>query len=305
MIGLNAVTATGAPAQLEVDLAATSADLLVRQRTRLAGRLAGLSATGWHRRTGCPLWDVADVVSHLGDATGWALEALGAAEAGSAVPRFLQGFHPHHTPHEHVLAGRGQAPEVLLARLRDLTGTLASRLPEADPSAAPAVRWVGGHTYGSGLVGLHVLWDSWLHELDVDAALAAEGIAPEVAWRHRTCEWDAMTPHRTELDAVAAYGVFFAGLAFARVLGPQERVSLRIELADLGYDLRVGDVVRLTRATGSASPEALRISGPAVATVEALAGRGDLAAVAEGDPRAIALMSGLAARMREPATPVS
>jgi uncharacterized protein (TIGR03083 family) len=288
MIGFDAVTAMGTPARLELDLAAPPAELLLRQRTRLADRLAGLSGAGWHRATRCPLWDVADVVTHLGDATGWGLEALAAAGTGD-VPRFLQGFDPGSTPHEHVLAGRGSVPEALLARLREGTGALADTLRAADPSAAPSVPWVGGHNgYSAGLAGLHILWDSWLHELDLDIALAAEGIAPGA-------------PCAMELDAVAAYGIFFAGIAFARVLGPGMQVSLRLDLGELAYDLRVGEAVRLSRAAGPSAPGALVVRGPAVPTVDALAGRGELAEVATGDAQALALMSGLGSRMRAPA----
>ncbi len=285
MISLDAVTGTGARSVLSVDLAVMPAELLLRQRTRLVARLAGLDAQGWRRPTKCPLWDVADVVTHLVDATGWALGTLAAAQTGGVVPGALEGFDPGKTPHEHVLAGRGQAPEVLLARLRDLTGTLAGRLGDAEGSDGPRVRWVGGDiVYSPGLAGLHLLWDSWLHEQDLDAALGAEGIAP--------CP--------LELDAVAAYGLFFAGLVLRHRLGPDDRVSVRAELDDLRFDLRLGSTAQLSRATGAA-PEALVVRGPAVQTVEALAGRGDLADVAEGPPLAIALLSGLGARMRAPA----
>src|SRR5688500_2157878 len=106
MSGFDANTAAG-PARLQVDLAARPVELLVRQRTRLAARLAGLGTPGWRRATRCPLWDVADVVIHLGDAADWAGQALAAAGTGAAVPAFLQGFDPNRTPHEHVLAGRG------------------------------------------------------------------------------------------------------------------------------------------------------------------------------------------------------
>lgn len=288
MIGFDAVTGAGVQARLGFDLAATPGVLLLRQRVRLAERLAALGAPEWQRPTRCPLWDVADVVTHLGDATDWGLEALAAAGPDAAVPRFLQGFDPNSTPHEHVVTRRGQAPAVLLARLRAGTDTLAARLQAADPSGAPSVPWVGGNAYSPRLAGLHLLWDSWLHELDLDAALTAAGVAP------------AGPPDPTELDAVAAYGVFFAGIAFRRALGPTDRVALHVELGDLGYDLQVGEVVRLNRAPGGSAPEALVVRGPAVATVEALAGRGDLREVAVGDPRAIALLSGLAARMRGP-----
>lgn len=291
MIDLDAVTGSGVRAELTVDLAASPAELLVRQRTRLAARLAGLSTQGWRRPTRCPLWDVADVVTHLCDAAGWALGALAASETGVAAPGALKDFDPGRTPHEHVLAGRGQAPEVLLARLRDVTGTLADRLDAARRPGAPPIPWVGGNNmYSPGLAGLHLLWDSWLHERDLDAALAAEGIVPA-------------SPCPMELDAVAAYGVFFAGLVVRPRLGPDVQVLLRAELDGLRYDLSLDSAVQLSRAFGAALPEALVIRGPAVKTVEALAGRGDLAEVAEGPVPAIALMGGLGARMRVPAEP--
>jgi uncharacterized protein (TIGR03083 family) len=286
MIGLDAVTGAGVPARVEVDLGASPGELLVRQRMRLAARLGGLSSQGWRRRTRCPLWDVADVVTHLCDATSWALGALTAAETGA--PPTLEGFDPGRTPHEHVLAGRGQAPELLLARLREMSGTLADRLDTTDRPGAPSVHWVGGdNLYGHGLVGLHLLWDSWLHELDLDAALSADGIAPAA-------------PCRMELDAIAAYGVFFAGLVVRPRLGPEAQVRVRAELDELGYDLRLGSIVQLRRAVGDPAPESLAIRGPAVKTVEALAGRGDIAEVAKGDAPAIVLMGGLGARMRAP-----
>jgi hypothetical protein len=137
-------------------------------------------------------------------------------------------------------------------------------------------------------VGLHVLWDSWLHESDLDAALSAEGIPAEAP------------ADPTELDAVAAYGIFFAGL-IARALNPHARVSLHLDLAELGYDLRVGELVRVRRASPDPASGALVIRGPVGATVAALAGRGELAEVAQAHTQAITLMNALAARMRGPA----
>ena len=289
MTRLDAVTATGAQARLEVELAGPPAELLVQQRSRLDARLRGLSGPGWQRATRCPRWDVTDVVIHLGDATGWGLAAVEGVDSGAAGPGALQGFDPRRTPHEHVLAGRGQAPERLLARLRRETAALADRLRAADHSDVPSVRWVGGQRYTAALAGLHILWDSWLHERDLDVALSAEGMPPQA-------------PCPRELDAVAAYGVFFAAVVARLQFAPEEELVLRIELDDLGYELRVGSGVRLRRAeAGARAAEALVLRGPAAATVDALAGRGDLADVADGDDRVLALLGGLGARMRGPA----
>lgn len=281
---MDALTGSGARAVLDVDLAASPVELLVRQRMRLADRLAALGAQEWRSPTRCPLWDVSDVVLHLCDASGWALGTLAAAQTGVALPAALEAFDPGRTPHEHVLAGRGQSPEVLLARLRDLTRTLGDRL---DAAECP-VRWVGDMMYSPELAAMHLLWDSWLHELDLDGALGAEGIV-----RAAQCP--------TELDAVAAYGVFFAGLVVQPRLGPDVQVLLRAELDELSYDLRLDAEVTLSRALGDPAPEVLVLRGPGLRTVEALAGRGDLAEVAEGPAPAMALLGGLGARMRVPA----
>jgi uncharacterized protein (TIGR03083 family) len=290
MTGLAAVTATGVPARLEVDLSAPPGELLTQQRTRLAARLDLLDPQGWHGRTRCPLWDVADVVTHLGDATQWALSALGAADTGAAVPEVLQGFDPNRTPHDCVLIGRGRPTQARLARLRESTGALARHLTAARRPGGPCVPWVGGHRYSPELVAMHVLWDSWLHELDLAAALAATGSVPQA-------------PCPGELDAVAAYGLFLAGVVLSRGLPAGEQVSLRVELEEFEYDLHVGSAVRLSRAVGPRPPESLLLSGPAVAVTEAVSGRGDLGVAAGGTTRAVALLGALATRMREPALP--
>lgn len=289
MIRLDAVSGTGVQAALEVETAVSPAELLLLQRMRLAERLARLDAPRWRRPTRCPLWDVADVVIHLCDTTGWALAAIAGLNADTAGPGSSQGFDPCTTPHEQVLAGRGQEPHVLLDRLRQDTATLAGRLRDADRPGVPDARWVAGQLYTPGLVALHVLWDSWLHELDLDPTLHAEGIPPQ-----ERC--------RLELGAVAAYAVFFIGVTTSPRLPPDEHVELHVELDDLAYQLLIGPTVRL-RGAGpeTRGPEARVLRGPAVATIEALAGRGELADVAEGDAGISALMSGLGARMRAPA----
>lgn len=286
---LDAVTSTGVHGGLEVALAAAPAELLLQQRGRLAARLGGLSAPGWQRPTRCPLWDVTDVVIHLGDATGWGLAAVAGVDSGAAGPGALHGFDPSRTPHEHVLAGRGQAPDQLLARLRRDTAAFADRLQAPGQPEVPSVRWVGGQRYTPGLAGLHILWDSWLHERDLEVALTAEGMPPQA-------------PCPSELDAVAAYGIFFAAVVARLRFTPERELVLRIQLDDLGYELRVGSGVRMRRAAGAAPPaESSVLRGPAAETVDALAGRGELADVADGPDHVLALLGGLASRMRAPA----
>ena len=291
MGGLDAVLGTGAAGALEVELAASPARLLIQQRTRLADRLARLDPQGWHRSTHCPLWDVADVVIHLGDATAWALAALDGADTPG--PGSARGFDPSITPHEQVLAGRGQPPQVLLARLRKQTTAVAERLQAAKEPDEPTARWVAGQIYTTGLVGMHILWDSWLHELDLDAALSAEGMP-------------AQAPCPAELDAAAAYGIYFTGAVARLGLPPEQHLDLHIELDHLAYRLQVTETVRVRRAEpGAPAAGALVLRGAAVATVAAMAGRGELADTAHGDPLAIAVMSGVGARMRVSAEPAT
>jgi uncharacterized protein (TIGR03083 family) len=284
MGGLDALTATGTPGALDVELAASPVELLVRQRARLADRLARLDASGWHRPTRCPLWDVADVVTHLGDATEWALAAI--AGTDTPGPGSARGFDPSTTPHEHVLARRGQPPHQLLARLREETATLAERLRTHGEPVAPAVPWVAGLRYTPGLVGIHIFWDSWLHELDLDATLSDAGVP-------------ALAPCPIELDAAAAYGIFFTAAIAQLGLPPEHRLDRHVELGHLAYRLTIGSTLGLCRADPAAPTPGTRVlRGPALTTVEALAGRGELTDTAEGDAHAIAVMSGLGARMR-------
>jgi uncharacterized protein (TIGR03083 family) len=233
------------------DVAAT----FLAQRQRLAERLAGLPAGTWAAPTRCHLWDVADCVSHLIDTNRWLEMAMAVAEDPS-LPSPFKGFDNRITPHEQVLAARGRPSGALVDDLVASTERAAKRLAEAvDDAGFPDVRFAFG-AFRPVTAGLHLLWDSLLHERDV---LLPLGLGVDHA--------------EEELATVSAYIFIYAGVAG----GPFESsVTVDVALTDRvarSYRLVTGPAVEVHPASADAGPAASQLTGSTVAVIDALGGR--------------------------------
>jgi uncharacterized protein (TIGR03083 family) len=241
-----------------------AAGLLHRQRERLAERLALLGPDGWRQPTRCHLWDVGDVVAHMTDTNRWTLGALAAAQDPS-LPSPFDGFDSRVTPHETVVAARGRSPADLLEDLRSGTEEVAKALAAVSDAEFPLVRY-GPVRYRASVVGLHLFWDSWLHERDVLLPLGLGGDHTE-----------------EELGAIAAYALLFAGLLMGP-FDPPVTIDARLrDRADRSFRLTLGAAVHVgPRPAGDGAAD-YRIEGPTLLTIDALYGRGSLSEVVAAD----------------------
>lgn len=242
------------------------AELLVRQRRRLAGALADLPAEGWATPSRCDAWAVRDVVAHLVDVDRFWTFSIGAGRAGEPS-RFLATFDPVTSPPALVAAHAEATPADLLAAFTEGIDGLAAALDGLDadgwevPAEAPP-----GHIPLRALA-LHALWDGWVHERDV---LLPLGLAPV-----------------EEPDEVAGSLLYAAALgpAFAAAGGAERPGTLVVDATDPATRVVVslGACVAASLG-GEVQSDAVVLRGPAVALVEGLSLRAPLPHdVAEAD----------------------
>ena len=234
-----------------------------RHRTRFAEAVRDLDEAALRAPSRCSEWSVADVLRHLVDVDGW-MQAL-----WSGQPLPFTSFDPRVTPHEFVVAGRAttdpDARDRFVASTQEMAG---------DVGTSGRERWGSVSLSPLGVVpwwlsALHVFWDSWLHERDV---LLPLGMAVPV-------ESDEALP-------ALAYGLAIVG-------------TLIREPTDV-----VIDGMRLI--AGEAPVVATPVREPSEAVgpiVDALAGRGDVAAALAGtDPDVVHRLGALARSFNPPAS---
>jgi uncharacterized protein (TIGR03083 family) len=241
-----------------------AAGLLQQQRGRLTERLAELSAEGWRQPTRCHLWDVGDLIAHMTDTNRWTLAALAAAQDPS-LPSPFEGFDNRVTPHQRVVAARGRSSTDLLKDLRSGTEEVAKALAAASDPEFPLVRY-GRVRYRAPVAGLHLFWDSWLHERDVLLPLGLGG--------DHTDE---------ELEATAAYAMLFAGALMGPFDPPVTIDVLLRDRADRSLRLALGATVHLGLRPESDGAPDYHIVGSTLPMIDALFGRGSLSEVVAAD----------------------
>jgi len=253
--GAIGVTFDGRPLAMGTPVPDVPATFLA-QRQRLAERLGALPATAWRAPSRCHLWDVADCTSHLVDTNRWLDMALAVAEDPS-LPSPFTSFDNRVTPHEQVLAARGRPTGPLLDELVTSSERAAKRLAAvAGQADYPDVRFAFG-AFRPQTAGLHLLWDSVLHERDMLLPLGVGADHTE-----------------DELAAVSAYVFIYAGVACGP-FDPETTVDVNLTdrvarsyrvVSGAGVEVRPG-------VPGAGEPAASRLSGSTLAVVDALGGR--------------------------------
>ncbi|HEV7466708.1 MAG TPA: maleylpyruvate isomerase N-terminal domain-containing protein [Candidatus Dormibacteraeota bacterium] len=248
--------------RLEVDLS-TLLGSLAGQLRRLTGSLEGLSAAEWRAPSRCSGWTVSDVTGHVCWGLEVSLEVLRRAARGSSE-RVFDGFDPRLSPDLALDAVRGRDPS---AHLEALTAGATLVLAEARDLGARGLEAEADSPLGWvpwPLALNHLLWDAWLHERDILAGLGRDPAADPV-----------------EVRLVAAYQLVPLGGIMVRA-GMPGLVDLRLEGVGGGaYRLRAGDELAVDHPGEPPSEEGC-LRGDAVTVVEAISGRGDLAAAATG-----------------------
>jgi uncharacterized protein (TIGR03083 family) len=226
---------------------------LLRQRRRLIAVLGDLSDAQWATPSRCDGWSVRDVAAHLVSTNQFWAFSMGAALAGEPT-RFLATFDPVASPAELVDSTRAQPPAEVLQQLASTTEELAavvetvedwSILGEAPPGHVPL-----------RAVALHALWDGWVHERDIVLPLGLDPVE--------------------EPDEVLGCLAYSAALspAFAVATGRGDRGAIAVAGTDPQIHLVVEVADGVVVHDGEAPADALHLSGPSVALLEALSRRG-------------------------------
>jgi len=255
----------GSPAVLRFDPAPDDPSVpLLRQRRRLADRLARLDGGEWDAPSRCEAWSCRDVVSHLVTADRFWAASIGAGRAGEPT-RLLTGFDPVTTPPQ-LLAGAAPVPDdELLESLVAATEAMAGALDGIDRAewALPAETPLGHLALSA--VAMHALWDGWVHERD---ALLPLGLETD-----------------EEPDEVAACLRYAVGIGPAHLAtdgsGRTGRFAVRAERPDLVLVVEAApDVV----VRDGVPPDGCAVvEGRAVDLVEAFSLRGDAPVLAGPD----------------------
>jgi uncharacterized protein (TIGR03083 family) len=254
-------TAAGSRVALEV-IPFEVLGALNRLRTRLMQGIDALTPEQAEAPTRCAEWRAVDLVNHLCDTTGWAVDAITAA-AESRSTALFDDFHVRATPKQltdgadrRLDAARARLHEIMAANLRQVPGVVAVRDRLTDTPIGPQPFPVAAQ---------HVLWDTWLHERDL---LIPLGIQPP--------------QHEDEVRLSAIYTLRMIGY-MTGMLGRELSVALRLHGAtSVTLQLDAGRGSTVVRILESAGDATRALSGDAATIVDALTGRGDIAAALDG-----------------------
>lgn len=230
------------------------AEMLLRQRRRLATLLHGLVAEQWATQSRCDAWTVRDVIVHLVSTNQFWTFSLRSALRGqpSCV---LSTFDPVATPLDLVDAAASQSAAEVLAAFVETNEALAEVAVGLDDAAwASLGEAPPGHVPLRAVV-LHALWDAWVHERDVALPL---GLVPaEDADEIAACLAYAVALGPALL---AASGSTRAGAIVVDATEPSLRMVMELSSSVVVHD-------------GTAPSDALVLTGGAVDLLEALSFR--------------------------------
>ncbi|MCU1369134.1 MAG: hypothetical protein JWO77_328 [Ilumatobacteraceae bacterium] len=238
------------------------ADLVIRQRRRLADELAGLDEEGWTHPSRCDRWANRDVISHLVATNQFWSFSIAMGLKGEPT-RFLATFDPVASPAQLV----ADAPQVttgdLLAQFVATSEALAQQVGALDDAGWQAtVEAPAGHVAISTLAH-HALWDALVHERDI---LLPLGLTPV-----------------EEADETLASLRFAAALspafALSRDEAPTGALGVAPSDADGSFTVTVTDHVAVTDGIDGADRSdgtGPVLRGPAVELLEALSLRAPL-----------------------------
>jgi uncharacterized protein (TIGR03083 family) len=258
------------------DVSADEAVAAIRShRLRLVDTVRGLSAADWAEQSRCSEWTVQGVVRHLVHVNRIQLESAAAARAGERFTGFAPDrFNPKTTPLELMRQEGDQDVATTLVEFEATTRAVLGELDDmpSDPDELVISTPVGRQPWHRA--SLHAVFDSAVHERDLLQPLGRTADAPA-----------------DEVAVVAAYQVLVVARILALV-GASADLALQLEG---GPDLRVrvdGPVVSVQRGNLDGAP--VQASGRVDAVLDAMVGRGELAAALSGPPEVVAGFGALA-----------
>ena len=228
------------------------ASTVTLQRDRLAATLADLDDDQWATPSRCEGWSVQDVLIHLASTNRFWAHSINQGLAG--VPtRYLLGFDPVAAPAQLVAAAQGTAPADTLTEFVQGNQALADALSSVDDwevlAEAPP-----GHI-AIGLVAIHALWDSWVHERDVVIPLGLEPVVDDA-----------------ELEACLLYaGALGPSFQASRGSTREGAIALETTAPAVNAVIEAGSVVRIHR--GAPPSGAVVLAGDSVEVLEQLSFR--------------------------------
>jgi uncharacterized protein (TIGR03083 family) len=239
---------------------------VTRQRRRLEGLLADLSADDWAAPSRCEGWTVRDVVVHLVTVNQFWEASVRAGREG-APTRMLASFDPAAHPPMLVASVGDIGPDQVLeqfvasndgflGQLAELSGDDWDLLAES-PAGHVAITHIADHG----------LWDAWIHERDIALPL---GFVPDE-------EPDEL---HSALRYAAAIG---PGLAAGRPGAFTGTLAVAASEPDIAFTVEAGITVAIHEEPASADLPVLR--GRAADLVDALSVRSDLPADAPDEWR--------------------
>ncbi len=263
------------------------AEIVTRQRRRLADLLATLTPTQWAHETRCEGWSVQDVVTHLVETNLFWTYSTEQCLEGSPT-RLLINFDPVQDPARSVAAARALTTDEVRERFTRTTESLCAALRglSLEQWALPAETPLG-HVCLSALAH-HALWDCWVHERDIVLPL---GLQPD-----------------EESDEVIACLRYVAALgpAFALSLNRERRGALLITATepDISMVLRIEDTVTIEESPPGGQDDRSRVApdlelrGKAVELIDMVSLRSPLGFPAYGEGQWI--LAGLATVFDDP-----
>ena len=228
------------------------ASTVMQQRDRLAATLADLSDEQWGAPSRCEGWTVQDVMIHLSSTNRFWAFSIAQGLAGTPT-NYLLGFDPVASPADLVAAAQGMPTSETLAQFVDGNQALADALSSVDSwdtlAEAPP-----GHI-AIGLVAVHALWDSWVHERDIAIPLGLDPIVDQA-----------------EVEACILYAAAL-GPAFQASAGSSRRGAIAVDVTDPDVHavVEVGSDIRIHR--GATPAGAVALEGDAVDVLERLSMR--------------------------------
>lgn len=254
--------------ELELDAAAGFAaglDLLpvalAALRNRMLDVCEGLDDDQWQLASRCELWSVHDVVRHVRDACGLHVASL----QGEPTP-FLphQRFDARETPLRWLDRTAGQNPADTVAELRQccaaeeraLRGRLQQYTDDVVNAPYGPVHWT--------VLAAHVFWDAWLHARDVTEVVHVGPASTEA-----------------EDELVALYSLLIASVPALRM---NRHFDLTVALScDDGRKYRASITPGRVGLATTGRDDGSDLQGELAPVVDALAGRGELESVLQGD----------------------
>ena len=226
------------------------------QAARLVPALEALTDEQWAAPSRNSRWTVQQTMQHV---AGVLIENVRVIDGFERT--WSANFDPHRSPQEDIDTRAGESPAETMAGYVEASRRYREHLATRSSSEdRRPMLW--GEPADFRLFQLHLHWDAWIHERDM---LLPLGIEP--------------TEDLEALRFATAYGVLFAGVAVKMAGGT---LAASLDVGGLGdVQLTVSaDAIRV-QVDPDGGGAGVPVAG-AAALADALAGRGDVAAVVDG-----------------------